>query len=49
MEKSKKYLSDILMAIDLIEKFTVDVNEFNLYDTDLKTQSAVERQLMIIG
>jgi uncharacterized protein with HEPN domain len=48
-EKSKKYLSDILMAIDLIEKFTVDITEFNVYQNDLKTQSAVERQLAIIG
>lgn len=48
-EKGEKYLSDILMAIDLIEKFTVDVNDFNAYSTDLKTQSAVERQLSIIG
>ena len=30
MEKSKKYLSDILMAIDLIEKFTVDTTNFNI-------------------
>lgn len=49
MEKSKKYLSDILMAIDLIEKFTVDVTDFNSYQNDLKTQSAVERQLAIVG
>lgn len=48
-EKSKKYLSDILMAIDLIEKFTVDITDFNIYQNDLKTQSAVERQLAIIG
>ncbi|MCT8341220.1 DUF86 domain-containing protein [Flavobacteriaceae bacterium TK19130] len=48
-EKSKKYLSDILMAIDLIEKFTSETPEFNQYDNDLKTQSAVERQLAIIG
>jgi uncharacterized protein with HEPN domain len=48
-EKSKKYLSDILIAIDLIEKFTVDVTNFNIYQDDLKTQSAVERQLAIIG
>lgn len=46
---SKKYLSDILMAIDLIEKFTVDTTDFNLYSLDLKTQSAVERQLVIVG
>ncbi len=49
MEKSKKYLSDILMAIDLIEHFTVDIPDFDTYQTDLKTQSAVERQLAIIG
>ena len=49
MEKSKKYLSDILRAIDLIEKFTVDITDFNVYQNDLKTQSAVERQLVIIG
>lgn len=47
--KSKKYLSDILIAIDLIEQFTVDITDFNVYQTDLKTQSAVERQLAIIG
>jgi uncharacterized protein with HEPN domain len=48
-EKSRKYLSDILMAISLIEEFTVDVQDFVLYDRDRKTQSAVERQLVIIG
>lgn len=49
MEKNKKYLSDILRAIELIENFTVDTTDFNLYQKDLKTQSAVERQLAIIG
>lgn len=49
MEKSKKYLSDILIAIDLIEKFTVGITDFTIYQDDLKTQSAVERQLAIIG
>lgn len=48
-EKSKKYLSDILMAIDLIENFTHGVTDFKIYQNDLKTQSAVERQLAIIG
>jgi uncharacterized protein with HEPN domain len=37
------------MAIDLIEKFTVDITNFKIYQNDLKTQSAVERQLGIIG
>lgn len=49
MDKSKKYLSDILIAIDLIEQFTVGIKDFNGYVEDLKTQSAVERQLAIIG
>jgi len=49
MEKSKKYLSDILMEIELIEEFTLGITDFNVYDKDRKTQSAVERQLAIIG
>ncbi len=48
-EKSTKYLSDILMAIELIEEFIVDNKDFTLYDQDRKTQSAVERQLAIVG
>ena len=48
-EKSKKYLSDVLMAIDLILEFTIDITDFNSYEKDRKTQSAVERQLVIIG
>lgn len=49
MEKSKKYLSDILMAIDLITDFMIGVEDFEAYEKDFKTQSAVERQLVIIG
>ena len=49
MEKAKKYLSDILIAINLIEEFTANTNSFEQYNSDLKTQSAVERQLAIIG
>ena len=48
-DQAKKYLSDILHALELIEKFTVDITDFNDYLSDLKTQSAVERQLGIIG
>jgi uncharacterized protein with HEPN domain len=48
-EKAKKYLSDILYAIDLIEVFVKDTPTFEDYISDLKTQSAVERQLSIIG
>lgn len=48
-EKSLKYLSDILIAIELIENFTYGINDFYHYENDLKTQSAVERQLVIVG
>ncbi len=48
-EKGKKYLSDILMGIDLIENFIADTPDFISYQADLKTQSAIERQLAIIG
>ncbi len=48
-EQGKKYLSDILRAIELIEDFTASTATFNDYSADLKTQSAVERQLGIIG
>jgi len=48
-EQSSKYLSDIIMAIELIEDFTKEIRGFVEYDRDRKTQSAVERQLVIIG
>ncbi|MEQ9441206.1 MAG: DUF86 domain-containing protein [Cyclobacteriaceae bacterium] len=48
-EAGRKYLSDILMAIELIEEFIQDTTAFPAYEADLKTQSAVERQLGIIG
>lgn len=49
MEKGLKYLSDILRAIELIDDFTSSIASYNEYVADLKTQSAVERQLGIIG
>ncbi len=48
-EKAKKYLSDILQAIELIEEFTGGIANFSDYQADRKTQSAVERQLGIVG
>lgn len=48
-EKGLKYLADILNVIDLINEFTSTVSSFPEYENDLKTQSAVERQLRIIG
>jgi uncharacterized protein with HEPN domain len=49
MDQDKKYLSDILQAIQLIESFTSDIKDYASYVADLKTQSAVERQLGILG
>lgn len=48
-EQAKKYLSDILLAVARIEAFTVDIETYDQYQDDIKTQSAVERQLGIIG
>lgn len=48
-DQEKKYLSDILEAIRKIEIFIQDTPTFELYVQDIKTQSAVERQLSIIG
>lgn len=48
-EKGQKYLSDIIRAINLIRQLTETTVSFHDYSNDLKTQSAVERQLGIIG
>ncbi len=48
-EKEKKYLSDIINSIELIENFTKDLKSFTEYEKDLKTKGAVERHLGIIG
>ena len=49
MDRVSKYLFDIQSSISLIEFFLKDIDTFNDYQNDLKTQSAVERQLAIIG
>ena len=49
MDRVSKYLFDIQSSISLIESFLKDINTFNDYQNDLKTQSAVERQLAIVG
>jgi len=48
-DKASKYLSDIQYAISMIEHFTEGIESFSTYQSDLKTQSAVERQLGMIG
>ena len=40
---------DISLSISLVEEFVIDINSFSEYESDLKTQSAVERHLAIIG
>jgi len=49
MDKASKYLFDIQSAITLIEVFMEGIDSFGAYQNDRKTQSAVERQLAIIG
>ncbi len=48
-ERARKYLSDILLAIELIDEFVREIDNFPDYQIDFKTKSAVERQLGIIG
>lgn len=48
-EQGRKFLTDMLNAIELIEEFTNSIDNFIDYTKDAKTQSAVERQLSIIG
>lgn len=47
--QSKKYLDDVLYAIECIEEFIAGISSYNEYVSDKKTRSAVERQLGIIG
>lgn len=46
--RDESYLVDILKAVQLIEEFVVGMDQ-QAFDGDLKTQSAVIRQLEIIG
>ena len=48
-ERAEKYLADILQAIQMAENFAEGVTGFAAYQRDLKTKSAIERQLGIIG
>lgn len=42
--RSKKQLSDILVGNDLIEKFTVDISDFNGHQSDLKKTKALLKE-----
>lgn len=48
-EREKKFLSDISTSIGLIENFAKDIRSFDEYQKDIKTKSAIERHLGIIG
>lgn len=48
-QQGRKYLFDILRAIELAEEFVCDLPGFAAYQADAKTRSAVERQLGIVG
>lgn len=48
-DQAKKYLVDIIDAIDKITSFTTSIETFEDYINDAKTQSAVERQLSVLG
>jgi len=49
MDKTSKYLFDISNSIQLIENFIAGIENYSAFQRDIKTQSAVERQLSIIG
>jgi uncharacterized protein with HEPN domain len=49
MDRKKKLYTDVYAAIELIEVFVSSTKRYSEYSKDLKTQSAVERQLAIIG
>ena len=49
MERNPELLTDIYSAINLVTDFLSTTKNFEDYNADLKIQSAVERQLAIIG
>ena len=48
-DQGRKFLFVILQSIELVEGFLSTISDYQEYIEDLKTQSAVERQLGIIG
>ena len=49
VDRKKKLYNDIVTSIYLIEDFLGNINLFEEYTVDLKTKSAIERQLGIVG
>jgi len=48
-DEIKKWLYDILEAIQSINQYIGDVRKFEVYETDKKLRRAVEREIEIIG
>jgi uncharacterized protein with HEPN domain len=48
-EREKKLLLDMFFAAQYVEQFKEPINSFEEFSQDIKTKSAVERQLLIIG
>ena len=48
-ERKVKLYNDVINCIHLINEFLGPINLFEEYTVDLKTKSAIERQLTIIG
>ena len=49
MDRKVKLYVDIVNSIDLIQEFIGTINLFEEYTVDVKTKSAIERQLGIVG
>lgn len=49
IDRKIKLFNDISASIGLIEEFLGPINLFEQYTVDLKTKSAIERQLGIVG
>lgn len=44
-----KYLSDILLSIEVLEQYSVQVKSFGEFESNMMLVDAVERRLSIIG
>jgi uncharacterized protein with HEPN domain len=47
-DQGKKYLTDIIHAIDLIESFTSDISGYDDYITDLKLKVQLRDNLALL-
>jgi uncharacterized protein with HEPN domain len=49
LDELKKYLQDVLIAVEHIQIFTATIKTLNDYSSNLMLKKAVERELEIIG